>query len=179
MLTNTPVATDKYLKAFYLHLCAGFIPCMPHILWQCAHRMKDKHIILIASWCCYSMLPRAQVTAGGGQWGGIRGRSGGGEGDIEFHAPVRLQSVAALRRTMAPVEWVQIWVGPLPNVFNKNFRNKIKRKKHKLFFGKLKKKKSGFSFWKFSKFQIILSCRHASQRRLQNFWWKPESHPER
>lgn len=69
------------------------------------------------------MLPRAQVTAGGGQWGGIRGGvCVGGEGDIEFHAPARLQSAAALRHTMAPVEWIQIWVGPLPSVFNKNFR---------------------------------------------------------
>lgn len=132
-----------------------FIPCMPHILWQCAHGMKDKHIILIASWCYYLMLPRAQVTAGGGQWGGIRGE-GGGKGDIEFHAP----AVRSRTQTHDGASWVA------PNlsrtvVFNKNFRNKMKRKKHKLFFGKLKK--SSFTFWKFSKFQIILSCWHVSQ----------------
>lgn len=50
------------------------------------------------------MLPRAQVTAGGGQWGGFRNGVGGVEGDIEFHAPVRLQAPAALRHTVAPEE---------------------------------------------------------------------------
>lgn len=108
------------------------------------------------TWCCQELRWQLGVDSEGG----VRG--GWGKGDIEFHAPVRLRSAAALRHTMAPVEWARIGVAPLPSGLNKNFgnkRKKKKKKKHKLFFGKLKK--SGFSFWKFSKFQIVLSCRHA------------------
>lgn len=41
---------------------------------------------------------------GGGGGGGVGGSGEGVEGDIEFHAPVRLQAAAALRHTMAPVK---------------------------------------------------------------------------
>ena len=56
--------TDEYLGAFYLSVCKQdfCIQCLFHTVCS---GMSDKHIILIASWCYYLMMPSAQATAGG------------------------------------------------------------------------------------------------------------------
>lgn len=51
---------------------------------------------------CILMVLLDAAKSSGDSWGWTVG--GGVEGDIEFHAPVRLQAAAALRHTVAPVE---------------------------------------------------------------------------
>lgn len=52
-----------------------FLVSTLHIARRRVHGVSDKHVILIASWCYYLMLPRAQVIAAGGEtvWGSGRG----------------------------------------------------------------------------------------------------------
>lgn len=86
------------------HLCTGFILCLfSHIVSHWVQGMSDKHIILIASWCYYLMVPGAQVTAGG-QWGDL------GEKVTLNFVHLCQQSAAQCGHKMAPVEWVQLKV---------------------------------------------------------------------
>lgn len=62
---------NEYLEAFiFPSVHRLYLVSVSHIVSHWVHGMSDKHIILIASWCYFLMLPSAQVTAGG-QWGDL------------------------------------------------------------------------------------------------------------
>lgn len=90
--------TDEYLGAVYLpSVHRLYLVSVSYTVRLRVHGMSDKHIILIASWCYYLMLPSAQVTAGR-QWGDLREKV-----TLDF-MHLRLPSAPSHRHKMAPVE---------------------------------------------------------------------------